>query len=49
MEKYGGRLKLYTKDSVYFIYSMPVINRKKPQALEELKSLIGDFSKYLER
>lgn len=49
VEKYGGRLKLYTKDSVYFIYSMPVINRKKPQALEELKSLIGDFSKYLER
>ena len=47
VEKYGGRLKLYVKDSTYFIYSMPVINKKKPQVLEELAELLKDFSEYI--
>ncbi len=48
ISKYAGKLKLYNKEEIYFIYSMPVINKKKPKALQELKALIEDFESELQ-
>ncbi len=43
LEKYGGRLTLYPKKTPYMIYAMPIINKRKPNALEETEKLLDDF------
>ncbi len=40
LDKLNGRLKFYMKDTPHFIYSMPRIAGKKPNAAEELKNVL---------
>ena len=47
IEKYGGRLMLNAQNPPYMIYTMPVINKRKPNALSETEKLLETLEEYL--
>lgn len=47
MEEFKGRLKLYAKGTPYFVYEMTARNKTKPDVLETVKALVGEFEKRL--